>query len=163
MRLKIKNKYIIISKEKSKTVLKPNVKGAVFEMKKLLCLIFSLIMTVAAVSCGNGGKLSDEELQELCSWRWESVVDVMQFTHDGRILCNFQFLHESDSRYSIEDGKITMYSEAFPEDAMTFDFRMEDGKMYIGEVEYRKLEEVEDPSLEISENIGNDNAGTEEK
>ncbi len=101
------------------------------------------------VSCG-GGKISDKDLDELCSWYWESYVDVMRFTEDGKILRNFQFLHESDSRYTITDTEITMYSKDFPEDAMTFEYRLEDGKLYIGELEYSKYQKVTEEEKQIA-------------
>ena len=95
---------------------------------------------LASVSCGNS--LSDKDFDELCSWYWESYVDVMRFTEDGRILRNFQLVHESDSRYTVTKNEIKMYPEDLPEDAMTFPFRLEGDKLYIGEVEYTKYQEV---------------------
>ncbi len=109
-------------------------------MKKLLCMFLCLVCTISTTSCG--GKISDKELDELCGWYWESYVDVMRFTEDGKILRNFEFLHESISRYTITDKEITMYTEDFPEDAMTFEYRLEDDKLYIGEVEYSKYQKV---------------------
>ena len=95
---------------------------------------------LSSSSCENS--ISDKDFDELCSWYWESYVDVMRFTEDGKILRNFQFIHESDSRYTVTKNEITMYSEDFPEDAMTFPLRLEDDKLYIGEVEYTKYQEV---------------------
>lgn len=95
---------------------------------------------LSSSSCQNS--ISDKDFDELCSWYWESYVDVMRFTEDGKILRNFQFIHESDSRYTVTKNEITMYSEDFPEDAMTFPFRLEDDKLHIGEVEYTKYQEV---------------------
>lgn len=109
-------------------------------MKKIICMFICVVCLATSVSCGNS--ISQKDLDELCSWYWESYVDVMRFTEDGRILRNFQFLHESDSRYTVTDKEMTMYLEGFPEDAMTFQYRLEDDKLYIGDVEYKKYKEV---------------------
>lgn len=119
-------------------------------MKRLICIFGCILCVFTTFSCGSN-KISEKDLDELCSWYWESSVDVMRFTEEGRILRNFQFLHESDSRYTVTDKEITMYSEAFPEDAMTFPYRLENGKLYIGELEYTKYQEVTEEEKKAAE------------
>lgn len=123
-------------------------------MKKLLCIFICTITAILSASCN--GSIAPEKKDELCSWYWESYVDVMRFTDDGRILRNFQLLCESDSRYTVTGKEITMYLTDFPEDAMTFSYRFEDDKLYIGDVEYRKYKEVTEAEKEEARNYAQD-------
>ncbi|MBR5309007.1 MAG: hypothetical protein IKU43_09560 [Clostridia bacterium] len=110
-------------------------------MKKIICLLLCVIFASSFVSCGKKSK--DNEIdEELYNWYWESYVDILQLTRDGKILRNFEMPHESVSRYSISDGKIRMYVEDAEDEAIVFDFRMEDDKLYIGELEYTKYQEI---------------------
>lgn len=109
-------------------------------MKRLMCFILAWICLFSVVSCGNGNET--EVKKELCSWYWESVVDILQFTEDGKILRNFEPDHESDSRYKIEKDSITMYTDGNEQDGITFKFRLDKDKLYIGEAEYTKYRKV---------------------
>lgn len=112
-------------------------------MKRILYILAALLVSAILFSCG-GKDLSNEQKTELYSYYWESDVDIMQFTKNGKILRNFEFEHESDSRYTITDGKIKMYSESAPEDALIFDFEMSEDTLKIGELEYVKYQKIDE-------------------
>ncbi len=112
-------------------------------MKRILYILAALLVSAILFSCG-GKDLSNEQKTELYSYYWESDVDIMQFTKNGKILRNFEFEHESDSRYTITDGKIKMYSESAPEDALIFDFEMSEDTLKIGELEYKKYQKIQE-------------------
>ena len=111
--------------------------------KSLLYMITAVLASAVLFSCGEKD-LTHEQKEELYGYYWESVADILQFTSDGRLLRNFEEKSTSDSRYTVSDGKITMYSENAPEDSMTFEFEMADGKIKIGELEYSKYQKIPD-------------------
>jgi len=139
---------------------------AVIRMKKLIYFVICIICVLSIVSCGkrSDNKISAEIKNELCSYYWESVVDVMQFTEDGKILRNFESPLMSDSMYRLSGNTITMYTVGSPEDGMTFEFKIRDDKLYIGDVEYVKRAEVPKEDAKPSDNTeGSKNAVNKEE
>ena len=105
-------------------------------MKKLISVVLIVCLAVSIFGCS--GK-SDKE--KLCANIWESGVDFLEFTEDGRILMNFESPEESVSYYKLQNGKINMYTEEGEEYGILLDYRFEGDKLYIGKAEYFVYEE----------------------
>ena len=110
-------------------------------MKKYLCALLCILCSFTFFACGDS---SSEDLDVLTEYYWESYVDILQFTREGKILKNFQADYESVSYFKLSDGKITMYTDTGVENGLTFDYELSDDKLYIGELEYRKYKKVSD-------------------
>ncbi len=117
-------------------------------IKKLCCIMLSILFSVSLFSCSGS---SDRE--KLCANIWESSVDFIEFTEDGKILHNFESPEESVSYYKLQrGGKINMYTEEGEEYGIVLDYRFEGDKLYIGAVEYTPLEEASETEADGKSN-----------
>lgn len=107
-------------------------------MKKLICLVFTAVLSMLLFSCSG-----NSDTEKLCANIWESNVDFIEFTRDGKILHNFESPEESVSYYKVKSGgKINMYTEEGEQNGIVLDYRFDGNKLYIGAVEYSPLEET---------------------
>lgn len=105
---------------------------------KITGLVLALVLATSLFSCSG---TSDKE--KLCANIWESNVDFIQFTENGKILYNFESPEESVSYYKLQrGGKINMYTEEGEEYGIVLDYRFEGDNLYIGAAEYKPLEET---------------------
>ena len=111
-------------------------------MRKILCLLLCVVLVFPIISCGKKDSTSEDQ-KVLCNYYWESYIDTLRFTEEGKILRNYEPEYESISRYKLSKGKITMYAEDSIEDALTFEYKLDGDKLYIGTLEYKKVAEVE--------------------
>ena len=113
------------------------IKGFFVSLLILVGILFSLC------ACGN----KDREL--LCAHPWESAVGFTEFKESGKICYNFESEDTSVSYYKLLSGnRINMYTQEGEEFGIIFDYRFEDGKLYIGNAEYKKAEKIDLESLE---------------
>lgn len=124
-----------------KTVLEDVMKKTV--IKFLTVILLSACVIFCLASCSN----NDKEL--LCAHPWESAAGFYEFCESGKICYNFESEDTSVSYYKLLSGKrINMYTEEGEDMGMIFDYQFRDGKLYIGNAEYKKAEKIDLESLE---------------
>lgn len=119
-------------------------------MKRILgaAAVISAVLCLAACSSAN-------LRQKLCDGYWESSVDILEFTEDGRVLHNFESPEDSVSYYKLDGKKINLYTEEGEEYGITFDISIDGDTLMLGKAEYTRHTDPE-VSFDVSDSAAGD-------
>ncbi len=102
-------------------------------MKKFIAILQLLIVCILLVACS-----ADNDIAGF--YDVEGRSSVYEFTSDGRIIENGNTVNVSN--YRIENDEIIIYIEGVPESEFPFPFRKEGDNFFMGELEYRRLKDI---------------------
>ena len=120
-------------------------------MKKIIRSAAVVCAVLCLAACGSANLR-----QKLCDGYWESSVDILEFTEDGKVLHNFESPADSVSYYKLDGKKINLYTEEGEEYGIVFDISIDGDTLMLGKAEYTRHTDPE-VSFDSSDDANTEN------